>query len=280
MTQPSLPLKSTSWVAISGACGGLGKAFAVECAIRGYNLFLTDLNPVLLDTLANSLRQAYGCRVLTHPCDLTDPAARAALFERMRAEQLRFWALINVAGVDYEGLFLEQSSQHIRTIVRLNIEATLDLTHTLLSYRDPLAAFRVINVASLAAFYPMPVKATYAASKRFLLDFSLALREEVKPLGATVTVLCPAGMPTTHECIQAIEAQGWMGHITTRDVGSVAYQTLQAALAGRALVIPGAINRLLQALGGLAPRMLVAHLIGSRWRSARQKRMQQQPVTV
>ena len=54
----------------------------------------------------------------------------------------------------------------------------------------------------------MPVKATYAASKRFLLDFSLALREELRGLGATVTVLCPAGLPNHPECIQAIEAQG------------------------------------------------------------------------
>ena len=134
---------------------------------------------------------------MTQACDLTDPASRAALFERIRAEGLRFWALINVAGIDYEGPFYEQTRQQIRTIIRLNIEGTLEMTHALLEFRDPLTPFRIINVASLAAFYPMPVKATYAASKRFLLDFSLALREEVRELGATVTVLCPAGLPTT-----------------------------------------------------------------------------------
>ena len=56
--------------------------------------------------------------------------------------------------------------------------------------------FRLINVCSLAGFFPMPYKATYAASKRFLLDFSRALREEIKSFG-TVTALCPSGMPTT-----------------------------------------------------------------------------------
>ncbi len=191
--------------------------------------------------------------MVTHACDLTDPASRAELIERLHAERLRFWGLINVAGIDFEGLFFEQTSRQIQTIIRLNVEGTLDMTRGLLELRDPLTVFRIINVASLAAFYPMPVKATYAASKRFLLDFSLALREELRGLGATVTVLCPAGMPSNPENIQAIEAQGWIGKITTQDVGSVANTTLDYALAGRAVCIPGVANRVIQTLGSLLP---------------------------
>src|SRR5512135_3466072 len=267
---PEMPPSSRSLVAITGAAGGLGKAFAVECASRGWRLFLTDLRSEPLETLAASLRCTYGVEVSTQACDLTDAAARAALFERLRRDGLRFWALVNVAGIDFEGPFLEQSPAHIRTIVRLNVEATLEMTHALLGLHDPLAAFRIINVASLAAFYPMPVKATYAASKRFLLDFSLALREEVRPLGATVTVLCPAGLPTTPEVVKAIEVQGWWGQVTTQNIGGVAARTLDCALAGRAMVIPGLANRILQVLGSLAPAPLVARFIGRRWNSARQ----------
>ncbi|HQN45156.1 MAG TPA: SDR family NAD(P)-dependent oxidoreductase [Anaerolineaceae bacterium] len=272
MTQFADRSAHRSYVAITGAGGGLGKAFAVECASRGWDLFLTDLSPAPLEQLAVSLYNAYSIDVVVYPCDLTDAVARTNLFETIRSTGLRFWALINVAGLDYEGLFYQQTSQQIRTIIRLNIEGTLDMIHSLLEYRDPLQVFRIINVASLAAFYPMPVKATYAASKRFLLDFSRALRQEVRGLGATVTVLCPAGMPTTSACIQAIRAQGWMGQITTCDVGQVANQTLNAALAGRGLVIPGLINRMLQTLGALVPAPLVPALIGSRWKSAHQKR--------
>ena len=102
----------------------------------------------------------------------------AALFDALHAELARFWALINVAGIDHEGLFCDQSREQIRTILRLNIEGTLEMTHALLELRDASTRFLVVNTASLAAFSPMPHKATYAASKRFLLDFSLALREE------------------------------------------------------------------------------------------------------
>jgi uncharacterized protein len=262
-----------SLVMITGATGGLGKAFAVECASRGWDLFLTDLRQEPLETLANGIRNAYGVAPLMASCDLTDASARARLFEDLGARGLQFWALINVAGLDFEGPFFEQSRQKIRTILRLNIEGTLEMTHALLELRDPMASFRIINVASLAAFYPMPVKATYAASKRFLLDFSLALREEVRELGATVTVLCPAGLPTTRECIEAIEAQGWMGQVTTQNTGSVAALTLDCALKGHAVVIPGILNSFIQLAGGLVPPTWIAALVNNRWRSARKKRL-------
>lgn len=273
MTQtPRITTRPGSYVMITGAAGGLGKAFAVESASRGWNLVLTDLRAAALEPLAASLIATYGVDVIVQPCDLTDPASRAALFDWARFWGISFWALINVAGLDYEGPFYECTPAQIRTILRLNIEGTLEMTHAMLDFRDRHTAFRIINVASLAAFFPMPVKATYAASKRFLLDFSLALREEVRPLGATVTVLCPAGLPTTPECVRAIEAQGMMGKWTTQNIGAVAAETLDAALHGRAIVIPGALNQVLRALGGLVPPGLVARLVASRWQTAHQRR--------
>lgn len=164
-----------------------------------------------------------GCSCLTLSSALTDPLARAALFEQLRAHQVHLSMLI--------------------------------------------------NVASLAAFSPMPVKATYAASKRFLLDFSLALREELRGLGATVTVLCPAGMPMTPETIEGIEMQGLIGHITTQNIGSVAAGALDAALRGRAVYIPGLFNRILQGLSALIPAQMAASLLGARWMAAYHKRV-------
>lgn len=259
------------YVMISGATGGLGKAFAVECASRGWDLYLTDLRLEALETLSTGLRSAYGVQVQWRACDLTDAGQRAALFEAIAAERVCFFALINVAGGDHEGRFCEQSREHIRNILRLNVEAALEMTHALLSLRDTTDAFRVINVASLGALYPMPYKATYAASKRFLLDFSLALAEELRGQGVTVTAICPAGMPTTPECVAAIEAQGLLGQLTTQNVGTVAADALDAALRGHAVVIPGRLNRVLRTLGSLVPPALVAQLLNRRWSTARER---------
>lgn len=261
-----------SMVFISGATGGLGKAFAVECASRGWSLFITDVQPDRLKALANGLRCTYGVPVLAEACDLTDADSRARLFAAIRRRGLYFWGLINVAGVDYEGPFQERSRDQIRTIVRLNIEATLDVTHAILGCADPARVLRIITVSSLAAFYPMPVKATYAASKRFLLDFSVALRDEMRDHAATVTALCPAGLPTTPACMKAIEAQGLMGQLTTQNIGRVAADTVDHALAGHAVYIPGLLNRMLHVFGTLIPPSLLAHLVGQRWRTAHRRR--------
>ena len=273
-SRKGLPCPKGSLVLITGATGGLGKAFAVECASRGWDLFLTDLNQDALTNLSDCIRRTYGVAVTCQACNLTDPDARARLFDAFARQHLRFWFLINVAGVDFEGPFFEQTCQQILSIVRLNIEATLAMTHAILPYRDAASAFHILNVASLAAFSPMPVKATYAASKRFLLDFSLALREELRELGITVTALCPAGMPTNSDCVRAIDAQGLAGQITTQNIGSVADQALQAALAGKAVCVPGVMNRLIQIMSALLPTSLTVSLIGSRWKSAQRKRFQ------
>jgi uncharacterized protein len=259
-------------VFITGATGGVGKAMAVECASRGWNLFLTDYAAGPLEILAANLRQAYDIEVMTKSCDLINPTARVKLLNELEHSGCQFSMIINVAGVDYEGFFLEQSSQQILKIVQTNIEATLELIHGILPLRKKGNAFRIINVSSLSAFFPMPVKATYAASKRFILDFSLALQVELSDQEVNVTILCPAGMPTNNECIQAIEAQGWIGTLTTVDVGRVANQTINASLSGKRIVIPGNINRVILSISKLIPVPILVQAIGQRWEKVRKKR--------
>lgn len=260
-----------SYVFITGATGGLGKAFAAECALRGFDLFLTDLREDGLESLASGLSTTYGVDVVCSACDLTDPDSRSALFNTVEKLGIRFWSLINVAGVDYEGPFEDRTPGQIRTLIRLNIESTVEITRSVLEYRDLLRPLRMITVSSLAAYYPMPEKALYAASKRFLLDFSLALREELKSVGGTVTVLCPAGMPTTELTIKAIDAQGFMGRITTKNVGFVAYKAVNHAMKGHAVYVPGIVNRIIRFLGNLVPPVVVSRIIGWRWSSAHRK---------
>jgi short-subunit dehydrogenase len=261
-----------SRVLITGAAGGLGKAFSVDCARRGWDLFLTDIDGERLRRLGEAIARTYGVQVGWAPADLTDPGSCETLFEQILAAPYRFRVLINVAGLDHEGIFLDRSRDEMRTIVDLNIEGTLAVTHALLPRRDPGATFRIITVASLAAFFPMPVKATYAASKRFLVYFSLALREELKGLGATVTILCPAGLPTAASTIEAIEAQGFIGHITTKNIGYVASSTIDRALQGKSIYVPGTLNQTLRFLGRMLPARWISAFVGKRWRDAHARR--------
>ena len=268
-----------SMVFISGAAGGLGKAFAVECAQRGWDLFVSDLNQEKLEVLASALSRTYGVKVLTKECNLMDSDSRQDLFQVLTNGLYRFRGLINVAGLDFEGIFRDRSREDIRGIVRLNVEGTLEVTHSLMEVMDPMQPFWIITVSSLAAFFPIPVKATYAASKRFLLDFSLALRDEVKSQGATITVLCPAGLPTTPSAIEGIDAQGLIGQLTTQNVGRVAKITITKALQGKAIVVPGFLNQFMRWAGSMVPPALLSRMLGKRWRTARKNREELRLIT-
>ncbi|NPV77574.1 MAG: SDR family NAD(P)-dependent oxidoreductase [Anaerolineae bacterium] len=260
-----------SYVLITGATGGLGKALAAECASRGWNLFLTDLSEQPLEILATGLGRLHSVDIAYHPCDLADAASREALWQAIGQSGLRFHMLLNVAGVDFEGPFREREIAELRTILQVNIEAAVEMTRRILLFRDPTRTLRIVNVSSLAGYYPMPLKAIYAASKRFLIDFSLALNQELRPADVTVMALCPAGMPTNQETRRGIQAQGFLGRITTLNVGAVAARAIHLALAGRKVYIPGAFNQALQLLGSLTPPNVVAFLINRRWKAARRK---------
>lgn len=259
------------FVLITGAAGGLGRAFAMECAKRGYDLFLTDINGAGLMLIESGVRSCYPVRVLTKACDLTDSRDLDALFAYARDNRVQFDMLLNIAGVDFEGGFIERSADSLIKIVQLNVEATLRITHKVLDYRAPEQPFYMVFVSSLASFYPMPLKATYAASKSFLRDFSYALGQELKPLGVKVLSLCPGGLPTTNEALSGIAAQGFWGDVTTNKLERVTHKTIKRVLNGHSIYVPGILNRTFTLLGSLIPRRTIARLLYARWSNAQKQ---------
>ncbi len=258
----------TSYLMITGATGGLGSALAIECARRGFALYLTDLRPDGAG-FARLLTDKFGVEARYQACNLTDMQARTDFYEMLKSEKTQFWGLINVAGIDYEGPLLEKTRHQILTILRLNVEATVDMTQEILRLRDIERRFMLVNISSLASYAPMPYKATYAATKRFILDFSLAIREEIRSFG-TVTTVCPAGLPTTNETMRAIFAQGFWGQVTTVSTQMVARQAISRALRGRPIFIPGLINLLVHVTESLVPAGLAVRFIANRWRTAQE----------
>ncbi|NPV55675.1 MAG: SDR family NAD(P)-dependent oxidoreductase [Anaerolineae bacterium] len=262
-------------VLISGAAGGLGKAFASECAARGWDVVLVDANQDALPRLQVGMRRMFGVDVAIIACDLTNPQERNALWEQVRSRFGTLHGLINVAGLEYEGPFRERTLEELRTIIRLNIEATVENTHQALQLLPTGQHAFIINISSLAALYPMPVKAVYAASKRFLLNFSLALHQELKGNGIHVLALSPAGLPTHRAALQRIQSQGLAGQLTTTNVGTVAWRAIDHTLAGSSTYVPGAINRIIYRLAAIVPADLAASFVQRRFMKALHARRQQ-----
>lgn len=258
-------------VILTGAAGGLGKAFASACAARGWPLVMTDINEEALSQAAAGIRKQYGVPVREKVCDMTIDTQRARFWEDLQQEALNAGMLINVAGIDFEGAVIDVAPESLITLLRLNIEASVDNMRRVLSLHTPGQPLHILNTSSLASFQPMPIKAAYAASKRFLLDFSRALRAEMKGTGVTVTALCPAGMPTNRDCLESIASQGLIGLLTTRNVGDVAELAINRALAGKSVVIPGLINRGVAMASSLIPKDLTAVLVRSRWEKTRER---------
>lgn len=259
---------------ITGASGGLGRAFAAECGRRGYNIFLTDININGLLALKRGLELQFDVCVTAKACDLTKEESVNKMLDVIDKHGIKFDMLLNIAGIDYEGNFLERELKNILKIVSLNDEATLRITHAILSRRRPRKHFTLVFVSSLASMYPMPLKATYAASKRFLLDLAVALRQELKSQNVNVLALCPGGLVTTKEAINGIIAQGLWGEMTTNKLESVAHNTIEKALKGKGVYIPGALNQTLSFIGKLLPPSWIAAIIYQRWNKTQSKWIQ------
>lgn len=250
---------------------------AMDCARRGYNLFLTDMNEDLLDAISVGIRRKYDVDVQSMACDLTDSKAVNDMLSKAQQRGIFFDMLLNVAGIDCEGGFTERTAFEIKTMIGINIEATINLTHEMLDRRCESVQIEqkpiyIVFVSSLASLYPMPLKACYAASKRFLYDFAYALGRELEPQGVYVTTLCPGGLATNEESIEAIAAQGFWGTLTTNAVEKIARRTISKVLRGKRTYIPGIINCTLGMASKLLPRALIAWTIQRRWQKARLQR--------
>ena len=258
------------WAAITGASSGLGRSFALACSRRGYDLCIADRPGTGLQDLARRIA-AGGTQVRTLECDLAGDEGRSA-FLTMAGDPGRPLALlVNNVGVAVNGLFDALPYEAARTAVELNIGTTLALTHGLVPKLALTPGSRIITVASLAAFYPMPLFAVYSSTKAFLLNWSLALRQELADIGIGVTVLTPGGMYTNEETRAKTKTQGLSGRLSTMEPDVVADFALNAAEKGRAIAIPGLFNKFLWFAGSKAPREFVAASIKKRWEKAMAK---------
>lgn len=181
---------------ITGASGGIGKAFAQELAARQTNLVLVARSEKKLNQLAQELQQQYKVQVDVIVQDLTEPDAAGAVFNATTAKGLTIDTLINNAGFGDYGDFAKSDRTRQVKIVQLNIAALVDLTHRYLPLMRQRGSGSIINVASIAGFQPIPYLSVYAASKAFIISFSEALWAENRPYNIRVLVTCPGPTET------------------------------------------------------------------------------------
>jgi short-subunit dehydrogenase len=236
---------------ITGASQGLGNSFARRCAADGRDLILISLPNEDLQTTAKELEGEFGVQVLYFETDLTKMENIDALVKELSVYKINM--LINNAGMGGTKKFQDASSAYIENIILLNIRCLVMMTHKLLPYFSEDQQTYILNIASLAAFSPMPYKTVYPASKAFVMSFSRGLYGELKDSNIHVAVSCPGGLATNAEVASRIDTHNSFvkrSILTPDEVAAITYRQL---LKKRYLIIPGRINQLSSLLQRILP---------------------------
>jgi short-subunit dehydrogenase len=254
---------------ITGASAGIGEATARELAARGHGVTLVARREDRLRTLAAELSDRFDIRAEAIGADLGSATARADLVRRIDELGLQVEVLVNNAGFGGGEDFADTDRELLTSMVELNCVALLDLQSAYLPQMVERGRGAVINIASTAAFQPLPGSATYAATKAFVLSLSEAVHEELKGTGVTLTAVCPGPVKTEFMDVAGLSgAEAQLPGMFWLSAESVAKSAVEAADDGKRAIVPGLLNRAGAITGQHAPRMLALPLAKRVWRRA------------
>lgn len=247
---------------ITGASAGIGQELAREFAAHGFDLVIVARRRSRLASLKRELESAHGVTVRVVEADLFDPAAIGRLQRSLARTPID--VLVNNAGTLEGGSFVDMDPARIAQMLQLNVATLVGLTHAFLPALLRRRHGRIVNLASIAAFAPVPYLTVYAATKSFVLSFSEALTEEVHGTGVSVTAVCP-GLTNSEMADAALERAPdlapWRPWLFA-EPSEVARAAFEGCMKREALVVPGTANVFYQGLMKLSPRPARRRLTG------------------
>lgn len=256
---------------ITGASSGIGRAFAEQSAADGSDLVLVARRRERLEELAGAIRARHGVEVEVIPADLSEPNAGTRLVEAVTERNRTIDALINNAGLGAHGDLAGGDPAGAMTQIAVNIAALTELTALLLPGMVERGAGDIINVASTAAYQPVPHMAVYAASKAYVLSFTRALWAETRGTGVRVLAICPGATDTEFFDIAGEDASVGPRRTPEQVVATAA----RALRRNRPSVVDGRQNAL---VATVAPRLPERVSIGLAERSVRPAPLRAQPA--
>jgi short-subunit dehydrogenase len=251
-------------VLITGASAGIGAELARVFAKHGHKLALVARSEDKLRALADELKFDFGTDSIVIPADLSTGKGVAGVVANLDKRKEEVDILVNNAGVLEVGAFCDTTTDDLMKLVHLNIGALTQLTSLLVPRMVERKFGRVLNVASLAAFQPLPTMAAYAASKAYVLSLTEALSEELRGTGVSLTALCPGLTDTA--MVAGVKARSAtaasLPSMLISNPKDVAKQGYSAVMAGRVIQVPGIPNQVSAAWVQVTPRWLTRTLTG------------------
>jgi hypothetical protein len=259
------PVERARTALITGASSGIGAALAERFAREGYHLVLVARGAERLQAQVRTLVAAHDVKAWAVPADLAQPGAARKLRVAMQRARRPIDVLVNNAGVVQHGSFLGTPGPRHRDLIDLNVTGLTEMLREFVPGMVARGSGRVLNLASIAAFQPVPMLATYAATKAYVLSLTESLSEELAGTGVTVTALCP-GITATPMLDQAQQTSPELAGLPGFVVGSaddVADEGFEACMKGDVIRVPGALNQAAIVAGRAAPKWLLRRLTGA-----------------
>ncbi|MBR4532840.1 SDR family oxidoreductase [bacterium] len=227
---------------ITGASSGFGADFADILAQKGMNLVITARRIEKLNALKEKIVEKYGVDVRVIAMDLTGFDAAERLYAEVKDENIDM--LINNAGYGMYDYFERQDAAALNRMVQLNVVSAMTLANLFVKDFAAKNSGWILNTASFAAFNPTPFYAVYGATKAFLMNFSVALRTELKKNGKNVcvTAFCP-GFTATEFVETAGQKRSWLVEKTIGRSYPAAVEAINGLLKNKPVVMPRLMNR-------------------------------------
>ena len=248
---------SRGTVLITGAASGIGEAFARLFALEGFDLILTARRQEKLEDLSDQLSSSVDVTVIS--ADLASEQGLSKLYQTIEDRQLNVDILVNNAGMMVQDEFTQLTVAQLEQIITLNITALTHLTHHFLPTMIANNSGRILNVASVAAFHPVPGMDIYAATKSFVLSLTESLAENLRGTGVSLTALCP-GITDTELADQSLTAS--LPPFMVSSPEAVAKEGYEALMSKEVIRVPGDANKLALTWAQHQPRWLVRGLGG------------------
>jgi short-subunit dehydrogenase len=253
-------MKENGFALITGASRGLGMAFARELVARRHNVLLVARSAGPLRAFASDLRRSNPVSVIAIEVDLSFPGAGQTLAEQLSSGGVPIDLLVNNAGFGLRGEFRGLSLPRQLEMLRLNNQAIVELTYSLLPALLERRQKGIINISSTAGFQPIPFASAYSATKAFVTTFSLALEQELRASGVTVVTVCPGRLRKNESARSAGRLRSeWAGVYQSHE--EVVREALRVLANGGGLTVPGALNKFSVFAQRLIPRKLVPRMV-------------------
>ncbi len=255
--------RTQDWALVTGASEGIGRALAVEAAKAGYNVLLTGRRREALEAHADALRRAYFVATVVLTGDLSDPDAAEGIWAEA-VKGRRIAVVVNNAGLGRNGAFADPDGWARETeSIMVNVVAATILMKRAVAHMAANGGGRILNVASVAGMMPGPHMAVYHATKAYILSLSEAVAVEGARDAVFVTALCPGPTDTQFFAADGAEKTTLLTKLLPMPgADAVAAAGWKAMERGARIVVPGWSNKIAAFLPRLAPRRLVAVLVG------------------